>query len=270
MVALAATVLSLPTAAQRLPPNKQPGPSAPDFGPALGAIKNGDATELRKVLEEARLAGPSAAALAPAIADRLSRGLTLGLTEAALDTLGDLGAVRESAIVAKYAIHRNAKIRRAAVRALARSKGPVAATALLRALSDPDPNVRGTAASGLGALQARDALPALAVALDHRVMEAASSIGQLCSGDDCEKLVERLGKLPFEVMTTGLDAILFRGTPDVSDDLKVKIIGRVRALSTAESATFLRGVQNRWPKNGSARVREALEQSLAHAVGNAS
>ncbi|NVL83615.1 HEAT repeat domain-containing protein, partial [Escherichia coli] len=108
-----------------------------------------------------------------------------------------------------YTTHRNSKVRRAAVKSLTRTKGAVAGPALKRALSDGDAVVRGTAASGLGALKAKDAVPELFIALDHRVNEAAASIGQLCTMEQCEQLAAKLGKVPFDVVTGGLDQVLF-------------------------------------------------------------
>src|SRR5690606_27269682 len=137
------------------------------------------------------------------------RGLSMPLTEAAIETLADLESDKGSAVLAQYAQHRALKVRRAAVQALPRTKGAPAVPALGRALSDPDPNVRGTAASGLGALQAKDAVGDLFVALDHRVNEAAASIGQLCAKEQCEALAGKLGALPFDVVTPGLDQLLF-------------------------------------------------------------
>jgi HEAT repeat protein len=161
-------------------------------------------------------------------------------------------------------------VRRAAIKALTRTKGAAAATALERALSDGDAVVRGTAASGLGAMKAKDAVPELFVALDHRVNEAAVSIGQLCNPAQCEQLATKLGKLPFDVITGGLDQVLFRPVADVSDDAKVKVVGRIREQGTIEGNKFLKEVQKRAAAAGlSARVRQALEQAVMATAGGA-
>src|SRR5260370_1339753 len=72
-------------------------------------------------------------------------------------------------------------------------------------------------------------------ALAPGVNEAAVSIGQLCNPSECDQLAGRLGKLPFDVVTSGLDQILFRPQAEVSDDAKVKLIGRLRELGTGEA-----------------------------------
>ena len=88
------------------------------------------------------------------------------------------------------------ELRRAAVKALLKTKGPAAVKALRHALSDSDPMVRGIAATGLGTLKAKDAVPDLFVALDRKIAEAAASIGQLCAPSECEQLAGKLGRSP--------------------------------------------------------------------------
>ena len=56
--------------------------------------------------------------------------------------------------------------------------------------------------------------------------------------------------------------MLFRGGKDVSDDLKVKIVGRVRELGTGEANHFLREVQGKWPAAWSQRVKQAIDQAV--------
>lgn len=264
-----------PEAGAQKPAPKKPDPveakkPAPiDVKPLLAKLKSGEEDQIKAALDDARLAGPPAAAAAPVIAEVLAKGLSLSTTQAAVETLGDLESDAASPVLAQYAIHRNLKLRRAAVKSLVRTKGAAAATALKRALSDGDPVVRGTAASGLGALKARDAVPELFIALDHRVNEAAASIGQLCTMEQCEQLAGRVGKVPFDVMTGGLDPVLFRPAAEINDDAKVKIVGRIRELGTMEGNKFLRDVQKRWPENGSKRVRQAIDQAVLATSGGA-
>lgn len=250
------------------PTSKGPEPKV-DVGPLVKKIRSGDAAQIREALDELRIAGAGGAPAAVAVAEVLAKGLPLPLTEAAIETLGDLEAEAGSAAVAPYAVHRNPKLRRMAVKALVRTKGAAAATALRRALSDNDPIVRGTAASGLGAMKSKDSVSDLFLALDHKVNEAAASIGQLCSPEQCERFVAKLGPLPFDVVTSGLEQILFRPSADVSDDVKVKVVGRVRELGTLEGNKFLRDVQQRWPAGSSPRVRQAIDQAVLATAGGA-
>jgi hypothetical protein len=134
--------------------------------------------------------------------------------------------------------------------------------ALRNALSDPDPAVRGLSATALGEMRVKDAVPALFAALEHNVPEAAAAIGELCLDNDCERLAAKIGHMPFDVVTSGLDEVLLRPPPDVKDEIKVKIVGRVREMGTAEANRFLKGVQTRWPIQASARVKQAIDQAV--------
>ena len=244
-----------------------PAPAPIDVKPIVAKLKSGDENQMKEALDEVRMAGPGGAAAAPAIAEALTLGLTLTLTQSAIETLGDLESDAGAPALAQYTSHRNVKVRRAAVKSLTRTKGAAAAPALKHALSDRDAVVRGTAASGLGSLKAKDAVPELFVALDHRVNEAAASIGQLCNAEECEQLAAKLGKLPFDVVTGGLDPVLFRPSTEISDDAKLKIVGRIREQGTIEGNKFLRAVQKRWPAGTSPRVRQAIDQAVMATAG---
>ena len=245
-------------------------PSAFTLSPALTQkLKSRDEAQIRSALDELRLAGKPAQSAAPAIAELLEQGTTAPLTEAAIDTLGDLEAESASPAVALYVSHRDVVLRRAAVKALIKTKGAAASKALRRALGDADPMVRGVAATGLGSLKAKDAMADLVVALDRKVAEAAAAIGQVCSAGECDQLTAKLGRLPFDVVTGGLEQVLFRPTSEVTDDEKVKVIGKLRELGTQESNKFLKDVQSRWPKGGSARVKQSIDQAVLATAGGA-
>lgn len=231
---------------------------APDVATRL---KSTDEAQIRAALDDVRTVGKGAQSAVPLLVDLLKRGLTAPLAEATLDTLGDVEGEASSDTVAWYTHHHAPAVRRAAVKALGHTKGPAAVKALRHALADGDPGVRGSAASALGALKARDAVPELFVALDHRVVEAAAAIGQLCKDDECDKLATKLGSLPFDVVTSGLDQMLFRPSAEVSDDAKVKVVGRIRELGTPDANKFLRDVQKRGG-GFSPRVKQAIEQGI--------
>jgi len=224
-------------------------------------LRSSDQAKIRSALDEVRLAGKASGApfVAP-IVDLLKKGVTPELAQAALDTLADVEAESASQTIADYTQHRNVRVRQAATKALVKTKGPAAIRALQRALSDPDAMVRGVAANGLGQLKAKAAVPDLFVALDHRINEAAVSIGMLCSAQECEQLSTRIGKIPFDVVSAGIEQALFRA--DVPDDTKIKLLGRIRELGTQEANKFLKEQLKKWPKNGSARVKQALDQAV--------
>jgi HEAT repeat protein len=252
------------------PPKGAKAPPAPPLDAAAAEkLRSGDEAKVHAALDDLRVAGKNATNTAPVVAEVLQRGLSLPLTEAAIDTLGDIENETTTPAVAWYASHRVLTVRRAAVKALVRTKGAAAVDALRHSLSDQDPMIRGVAATGLGTLKAKEAVPDLFVALDHRVPEAAASIGSLCEPAQCDQLMSHLGRLPFDVVTSGLDQVLFRPTAEVTDDAKVKIIGRLRELGTQEANKFLREVQGRWPEGWSKRVRQSIDQAVLATAGGA-
>lgn len=277
LVSLALLALPAGAAPPGKPSAKAPAKVAPAKPPAVkvdiaGAtqkLKSGDEGQIRAALDDLRIGAPGAGPAAPAIAEILGQGLNEPLTIAAIETLGEIEAPEGSSVLGLYATHRVVAIRRAAVKALVRTKGPVAVTALRRALGDGDMAVRGNAAGGLGNLKAKEAVGDLFLALDHKVVEAAAAIGQLCNAEQCEQLVGKLGSVPFDVVQTGLDQALSRSSAEVSDDTKIKIIGRVRELGTAEANKFLKEVEAHLPKDTSPRVKQSLEQALRATAGGA-
>jgi len=257
-------------AAANPPPSLTATPGLIPFAKgSLAKLKSSDAAEIKVGLDDARLSAKAALPAVPVIIDLLQNGLPFSLVESAIDALGDIESEQASATLSFYARHRSVVIRRSAVKALVRTKGTLAVKVLRTALSDEDGMVRGVAAIGLGTLHAKDALGDLFLALDHRVNEAAVSIGELCGSNECDSLEGRLGRVPFDVITSGLDPLLFRPPVEVSDDAKVKLIGRLRELGTAEANKFLRDTEARWPKSGSERVKRALQQGIQATAGGA-
>ena len=252
---LAALFVAATAAAQNKPPQVQVSKTA------AADLKSNDGAKIRAALDDVRLGGKTAGApyVAPIVA-LLDKGMTPELTMAAIDTLGDLEAQQASQAIAEYMQHRSVRVRQAAVKALAKTKGPAAVRGLVKGLSDRDAMVRGVAANALGAMKAKTAVPDLFLALDHRVNEAATSIGMLCDAAECEKLGARIGKIPFDVASAGVEQALFRS--DVSDDTKIKLLGRIRELGTREANKFLSDTAKKWPKTGSARIKQALDQAV--------
>jgi hypothetical protein len=240
-------------------------PAAQLAGTTLSQLRSQDPAQIREALDDARLVGAKATPAVPLIAALLNAGLPYPLAQAAIDTLGDIGSADGLPALLPYARHRDPKVRRSAVRAIARISGPsnaLALTTLTGALSDPDIQVRAAAATGIGSLKSKSAVKDLFLALHHHVYEAAVSIGQVCDPQDCDALVGELGAIPFDVITTGFDAMLFRPNSEVSEAAKVALVDRMRDVGTRDANKFLRGIQGRWPKNGGEKVKRALDAAV--------
>ena len=225
-------------------------------------LRSQDAAQITVGLTAMRAGSREAAPLVPVVERLLDRGLPSPVAKSAIDALAEMGLPSSTTVIARYTHHRDVEVRRAAVSALRRTRGPDAIPTLRAALSDSDNRVRSAAASGLGSLNAVDTMDDLYRALDHKVLEAAAAIGQICKGEACDRFVARAGKLPLPVLTSGIDQLLFRPASEVSDDQKVKMIGEVRELGTQEVNRYLNDVLGRWPATGSARVKAALDQAV--------
>ena len=73
-------------------------------------------------------------------------------------------------------------------------------------------------------------------------------------------------KLSFDVVTGGLDQVLAR--KEVSEDDKIKVIGKLRELGTVEANKYLRGLQSR-SQGASARMKQAIDQAIQATPGGA-
>jgi hypothetical protein len=271
-------VLPLSVRAQPAPPASSPKPPKAKADYAVAAVplppdavkrlKSGDLGQIKSALDDVRVSARGGAGAVPAIADLLKQGLPPAVTQSAIETLGETGSDGASEVLGWYTHHRNLDIRRAAVTAIGKTRGPVAVKTLRASLSDPDDKIRGVSATALGDLKAKEAVGDLFVALDHKVEEAAASIGLLCEPADCERFAAKLGNVPFDVMTGGLDQVLLRPVKDVDDETKIKIVGRIRELGTAETNGFLKDVQQKWPPKTSPRVKQAIDQAVIATSGS--
>jgi hypothetical protein len=270
----ASTAPRTPTAATPPAPPKAPkgeyaAPAAVPLAPdAIKRLKSGDLGQIKGALDDIRVSGRAGAAAVPAIVELLKQGLPPTMTQSAIETLGETSSEGASEVLGWYAHHRNVALRRAAIEALGKTRGPIAIKTLRASLSDPDENVRGLSATALGELKAKEAVGDLFVALDHKVEEAAASIGELCDPAECVRLAGKLGSVPFDVMTGGLDQVLLRPPKDVDDETKIKIVGRVRELGTAETNAFLKDVQTKWPPKSAPRVKQAIDQAVIATSGS--
>ncbi len=162
-------------------------------------------------------------------------------------------------------------MRRAAAQSLARTKGSIAVSALQGALRGSDPALRGTAAEGLGALGAKEAVPDLFVVLPKEVPEAAGAIGVLCRADECKRFVGLLGKLPFDVMESGFLPLLLRTDADAPDSAKLTLIEQLRRMATQKSSALLATALASYPEKGNPKIRAAIDGALhGHPVSSTS
>jgi hypothetical protein len=237
-----------------------PATSKLDLPALQKALESGDEAKTVEALETIAKSGDAAGA--PLVEGLLMRGASVTVLSRAIETLGILGQPSSGGALAPYARHRTPELRRAALRALIATKSPVAGDVLRKALHGSDPAGRSIAARGLGELNVRAAVPELFSVLPKDVAEAAQSLGMLCVGPECDKFIGLLGKLSFEVMESGMVPLLLRPQADVSDELKIKLIERLRRMATQPANQLLQTALGKFPADGSPAVKKALERAL--------
>jgi HEAT repeat protein len=267
-----ATTASFPAAASAAPappaPPAKPGKAAPqsppksklDLAALQKALESGDEAKTIEALDTIQKGGDPAGA--PLVEALLLRGASAAVLGRAIETLGILAQPSSGQYLAPYARHRMPVLRRAALRALIATKAPNAGDVLRRALHGNDASQRAIAARGLGQLGVRAAVPELFSVLPKGVSEAAESLGVLCVAEECAKLMGLLGKLSFEVMESGMVPLLLRPQADVSDELKLRLIERLRRMATQPALQLLRTALAKLPSDGSPNVKAALERAL--------
>lgn len=224
------------------------------------ALSSGDPTQIEQGL--LKLQTEHHKAYAALVEKVLTRGGNELVVRSALLQARRFASETSSVVVAPYLSHRLSVIRREAVLTLAATKGPAAVAALKLALRGSDARLREACATALGELADPTAVPDLLVALDRGITAAALSIGKLCGDDACDKLVGRLGKVPFEAMSEGLVEAIVRSDGRVSADTKVSLIASVANLRTPEAKASLRGALSRFPEKGDAKVKSALNSAI--------
>jgi HEAT repeat protein len=254
------------------PVSAAPPPAAPSKAKPAGAkskldlpglqkaLESGDSAQMVAALETIGNSGdPAGARLVEAL---LGRGADATVLSRAIETLGVLAQPSSGAALAPYAQHRAPDLRRAALRALIASKSPLAGDVLRRALRGSDASQRAIAARGLGELNVRAAVPELLTVLPKEVPEAAQSLGQLCVGAECEKFTGMLGHLRFETMASGMVPLLLRPQADVPDQVKLKLIEKLRRMATQPAHQLIQTALAKFPADGSPKVKLGLERAL--------
>jgi hypothetical protein len=286
---LTCTLSSMPARAQAAPPPSAKTAKSPavklDLPALKKALESGQEQAVLSALTEIAAAKSQAAVVAPLVNELLARGGSATALLRALEVAGGLGQRSSSTPIASYLRHRSPLLRRAAAQALGGTGGPEAVAALRAGLHDRDPSVRRIAAVSLGTLRARDAVTDLFAVMfkppapcdcaqgdeaciarcdqsGGSMPEAAGAIGLICAPEECKKLVGLVGKLPFDLVQSGLLPLLLRPESEVSESYKLDVIEQLRRLQTPEARRFLETVRARYPEQGSAHVRHGLREAI--------
>jgi hypothetical protein len=195
-----------------------------------------------------------------ALTQRIRAGLPADLLDLAINTLTAVGQRNAGPILFELSAHRRPDVRLKAVDAIAALNPPGAESVLIAALSDSDVRVRGRAATALGEIGARSALPVLFHALDRGVNEASGAIGEMIPADQVGRLMGYLNQLPLSAIGPSLVQILER--KDISEPVKLDVVARIQEIGTSEAKAYLMDFLARAGKSASANLVKSIRLAI--------
>ena len=231
------------------------GRRPPRLAQVVEWLDSGDVEDIRRGIESVGLLGSSGAV--QRLEDRVRRGLPGELLLLAVHTLGATGRSEARPLVSDLLSHRRVAIRVAAVRALTDIGN--SETALIRALSDPAPEVRSAAAESLGQVGSTASIDPLFRAFDRGVEEAATSLGQIVRNEEVPRLLGYLGDRSLETMSPALLEVLSREEIRVST--KVDLVGQLSEMATGDVRRFLEDYAASLPQGAPADLRRAVQNA---------
>lgn len=215
----------------------------PDADRALGAVDK---------LRRAR-----GTAATDALLDALALGLPPRVALAALDALRERRSTAALDVLVRYARHRDAVTRAAAVSALGALDDKRAIDAVKAALGDADRTVRAAAGEALAARRDRTAVPTLLVLLGKGDDAAVKPLAELANADTAARVAELAGRAPDVVVAQCLGQILLR--PDLGPEKTyVDIVRAIGSLPGDDAIVALTGfIGSLPPKSMRPAKREA-------------
>lgn len=239
---------------------------------AQAAPRAASVATLRDQLHSADVAVAVAAAISlgsirgNAAAEALLEALRLGappkLAIALLEAVSRHAAPRAFLLVRHYCGHRNAGVRPAALRTIARLAHKDVDAVLLDALDDSDASVRATAAALVGIRKVTRAESLLLELLARGDRFVAAPLGQVASAQTATRLAEMVGSIPHEAIADAYGEMLKRSDFG-PDPLRVKIVealGRIQGVaSTAALLEYVASI----PSGEVRRSKRMAQQILA-------
>ena len=239
-----------------------PAPTIEDLPTISARLRSANADEVREAITLLTIINDDDA-IAP-LSELLRSGQNDAITDAALEAMQRLAMPQSLEVLTEFTHHRRAGARRRAYAAIAAIRNDRRVPALLeQGLRDSERSIREEAAESLGRIGARGSLEMLFRAFERGVLGAGEAIGRLGSDADVTRFNAFLGRMPISVMLGGYDQLLQRR--DISDAVKVDIIGRLRDVSGRMVCQSLLTYRDTLPPLGRQspnELRRALTQAL--------
>jgi HEAT repeat protein len=224
----------------------------PDPDRALGAVEK---------LRRAR-----GAAATDALLDALALGVSPRVALAALDALRERRAPSSVDVLARYARHRDAITRAAAVTALGALDDKRAIQAVKAALGDADRTVRAAAGEALAGRHDRSAVPALLTLLGKGDDAAVKPLAELANVDVAARVAGLVGKAPDAVVAQCLGLMLAR--PDLGPEKNyVEIVRAIGTIPGDDAIVALTGFIGSLPDKSTRPAKREAQTLVDDRVG---
>jgi hypothetical protein len=239
-----------------------PAPTLSDLAEISARLRSANADEVRESITLLTILNDRAGI--PPLAELLRSGQSDVITDSALEALQRLAMPQGLEVLSEFTHHRRAGARRRAYAAIAAVREDRRVAGLLeQGLRDSDRTIREECAQALGRIGARGSLEMLFRAFERGVLGAAEAIGRLGTDADVARFNAFLGRMPISVMLGGYDQFLQRR--DVSESVKIDIIGRLREVSGRMVCQSLLTFRDTLPPPGRQppnELRRTLTQAL--------
>lgn len=238
-----------------------PAPTIEELPTIAARLHSANADEVREAITLLTIINDPGAI--PPLAELLRSGQPDAVTDATLEALQRLEMPQSLEVLTEFTHHRRAGARRRAYAAIAQIDDRRVPALLEQGLRDSDRSIREECAQALGRIGARGSLETLFHAFERGVLSASESIGRLGNDADVARFNAFLGRLPISVMLGGYDQFLQRR--DISDSVKIDIIGRLREVSGRMVCQSLLNFRDTLPAPGRQAPNE-LRRSLTQAL----
>lgn len=240
-----------------------PAPTVEELPAILARLRSANADEVREAITLLTILNDRAA-IEP-LSDLLRSGQSDVITDAALEALQRLAMPEAIPVLSEFTHHRRVGARRRAYAAIAAIRNDRRVAPLLeQGLRDSDRAIREETAQALGRIGSRSSINLLFRAFERGVLGAAEAIGRLGTEADVERFHAFLGRVPISVMLGGYEQFLQRR--DISDAVKVDIVGRLREVSGRMVCQSLLTFRDSLPPPPARQPPSELRRAVAQAL----
>jgi HEAT repeat protein len=219
------------------PPPAAPSLATPERLQALEGNDESAAIDAARALSQAPATDLDAVG---GLVTALGHGAAPKVSAAMLRALAGKSDARTVAMLERYAQHRTAAVREAALDALAAlpAGDKRALSPLLAALGDSDAEVRAHAAQCIGARRESGAEERLVKLLEHRDPASASALAAIGTPQLAHRLSEMLGSVPDPILCSALGEMLKRADFG-PEPIRVEVVRTLAKVPGADSTTVL-------------------------------